>query len=136
MSSVNLAVISGNLVNDVKLKQSEKGSWYAFCRVAVWMTPTYTAFLDFQKFWKTYEDAEKQTSQWQKGNTVLVQGTISNYSKVMSDGSKANSCVINAYKVTVVRISKKNSEAANDEDDLFAYEDGDSPIGDDDEISF
>lgn len=111
--TLNTVIIGGNLTRDPELKYSEKGA--AVCRFSIAHNDAKgnASFFNCVAFNKT---AENMTQYQKKGSSVTVEGSLSQNSYELDDGTKKSTVEILAFKVHFAPKGKAQESAVSSVD--------------------
>jgi single-strand DNA-binding protein len=111
--NVNTVIITGRITKDVELKTSQSGKSYASINVAVNGYNDRVDFIPVTVFGKTAEFLSKNA---EKGNMVLVEGSISQNRWTDKNGGNHSDLSVTARNVQLLTWTKKEADNAEDID--------------------
>lgn len=107
---MNITILSGRLVYDIEVKETDNGKKYLSTRIAVPRNDKdkTTDFFNFRAWGTTAEFIGKY---FKKGDPITVIGELRNNSYEKKDGTKVESSFVEATKVEFVPRASKPDES-------------------------
>ena len=108
---MNISILSGRLVYEVELKETDNGKKYLSTRIAVPRNDKdkTTDFFNFRAWGNTAEFIAKY---FKKGDPITVIGELRNSSYEKKDGTKVETSFVEATKVEFVPRASRSEESA------------------------
>ena len=120
---MNISILSGRLVYEVELKETDNGKKYLSTRIAVPRNDKdkTTDFFNFRAWGNTAEFINKY---FKKGDPITVIGELRNSAYDKKDGTRVETSFVEATKVEFVPRASRSEESGK------AAEPKDVPVGD------